>query len=796
MQHAEATALGDLLRVYREQRGLTQEALVALVQSSITVQTISNVERGRTRPHWHTLNKLMDAMGLDEPEREALLTARQQRTARRPDAGPVLATAQAGRPVPRSADLPPAATTLVGREHAEAAATHLLVREGTRLLTLTGPGGVGKTRLALQVAGAARDRFADGVAFVDLAPLREARLVPAAIAQVLGVAEQGRRSLIATLTAHLEGRRMLLLLDNFEHLIEAAMDLITLSAACPGLRLLVTSRVALRLRGEQVYPVPPLALPAPGEGLDPEALGRIAAVALFVQRARARRPDFALTAANAAAVAALCTRLDGLPLAIELAAARVGALPPAALLARMDRALGVLTGGLRDLPARQQTLRDAFAWSYALLAPEEQVLFRRLAVFAGGTPLDAVEAVCLDEGLPAPEVLVRLAALVEANLLVSEESASGEPRYRMLETLREFAQEQLESAAEMAAVRDRHLHWCLALAEEAEPQLTGPEQADWVARLAGEHDNLRAALGWARAQGAGEEGLRLAGALWRFWILRGNLSEGRGWLDGALAQGGAGSAALRARVLYGAGNLAYWQGDYERAATLLGESLAVFRQAGDTQDMAWALNDLGLVAYAQGDYERAGALFTESLALKRHLGDTRDIAVSLNNVGFTAATRGDYGRAVALLEESLALAREVGDTYGIITASTSLGLVSYLQGDAAQAAVLQKESLLLARQTGYLLLAAIALERHAEADAALGQVARAARLFGAAAVLRETIGAPPDAHDRAIRDQALADVHAGLGEEAFTAASTAGRAMPPDAAIALALGEDESASGS
>jgi predicted ATPase/DNA-binding XRE family transcriptional regulator len=733
VEQATATALGNLLRAYREGRGLTQEALADLVHGGITVETISNIERGRARPRQYTLKKLMDALGLDRHERQALLAAWQHQSASH-QAGarpPALAAPATAAPAP--AGLPPAPTTLVGREHAEAAATHLLLREGARLLTLTGPGGVGKTRLALQVARAARDRFADGVAFVDLAPLREARLVPSAIARALGVAEQRDRPLEATLAAHLREKRLLLLLDNFEHLLDAAADVATLRAACPGLRLLVTSRVALRLRGEQVYPVPPLALPAPGEALGLEALGRIAAVALFVQRARARRPDFALTEANAAAVAALCLRLDGLPLAIELAAARVVVLGPAALLERMDGALGVLTGGLRDLPARQQTLRDTFAWSYALLAPEAQALFRRLAVFAGGAALDAVEAVCLSEGPQAPDVLGGLVALVNASLLLGEEGADGAPRYRLLETAREFALEQLEASGGAEAIRQRHAAYYLALAEEADPWLGGTEQRTYLDRLDRELDNLRAALAWARAAEETELGLRLAVALISLWQDRGHVREGRAWLEafvGRLAErdNQLQLAPLRARALARASWLAVTHGDYQGAASLAEQSLALWRALGQTGNSSEALDTLAYVAAHEGDVARQEALLRESLALSQTHGDTRGSAVVLSWLGTLRRGADDLDGATALLEEGLALFREVGDTSGIAFALQYLGAVAAARQDYERAQALVEQSLALYLELGDSADVAYALGALAGLAADCGDLGRARAL--------------------------------------------------------------------
>jgi predicted ATPase/transcriptional regulator with XRE-family HTH domain len=601
LEHATAMVLGDLLRACREQRGLTQEALAHLVQGGITVETISNIERGRTRPHRHTIERLIDALGLDRPEREALLATWKQRAAPRPTVAHVPGPAP---PARLPTDLPTTPSPLIGREEAKATVVHLLQREDARLVTLTGPGGVGKTRLALQVASSAREWFADGVTFVDLAPLREAHLVLMAIAWAIGVTEKDSRPLLVTLTAHLARRRMLLLLDNFEHVLDAAVDIAALSAACPGARLLVTSRAALRLRGEQIYPVLPLALPPPGTAQDPQALGQVPAVALFVQRARAQLPKFALTEANAAPVAAICRRLDGLPLAIELAAARVGTLPPAALLARMVQALRVLTGGPRDLPARQQTQRDTIAWSYDLLASAEQSLFRRLSVFAGGCTLEALEAVSLGEETTIPDVLAQLSALVEVSLVVSDEGQDGKPRYRLLETVREFASDQLDPV-EAAAARDRHLNWYLTLAEQGGIHLRGPEAGDWMLRLQTEHDNLRAALGRTRESGALVLGLRVAGALQRYWEVSGQLSEGQSWLEGLLAVArtqplDTALAAARATALVGAGNLARGQGRYAQAQALIEESLALRRGMGDREGEAYALHRLGTVV-REGD---------------------------------------------------------------------------------------------------------------------------------------------------------------------------------------------------
>jgi predicted ATPase/DNA-binding XRE family transcriptional regulator len=707
MERAMTSTLGDLLRAYREQRGLTQEELAGRVLGSLTVETISNIERGRTRPRSHTLRQLVTALGLDQAERSAVLAAR--RSGATLSAGPVPPAAgrvqDPGMPVNRTpVSLP--LTSLIGRERDLAAVTTLVQQAEGRLLTLTGPGGVGKTSLALRVARTVHEHYADGVVFVDLAPLREGRLVPTALAAALGVREQGGQSLRQALVAHLRGRQTLLLLDNAEHVLEAtAEEAAALRAACPGLRLLVTSRVALRLQGEQLYPVPPLALPASGDDGSVGGLGQVPAVALFVQRARAVRPDFVLTGENAEAVAALCRRVDGLPLAIELAAARVGVLGPAALLARMDRALGVLIHGPRDSAARHQTLRATFAWSYDLLAPEERALFRRLGVFAGGCTLDSVAAVCGGTAATAPDALDGLAALVEASLLQGEEGAGEAPRYRLLETAREFALEQLEASGEAAAIRGCHAAHFLALAEEAGPRLGGAEQRARLEQLDRELDNLRAALSWARAAGDLESALRLAVALARFWEEHGYVREGREWLESLLSQlaerdDHGPPAALHARALAATAWLAFLQGDYQGAAPLAERSLALWHTLGQIANSPVALNTLAYVAGHEGKLARQEALFRDSLALYQAQGDTQGVAAVLSWLGILRRTLDDLDGAMALLEESLALAREVGDTGGVAFALLHLGGVATARRDYERAQSLFEQSLAIYRELG------------------------------------------------------------------------------------------------
>jgi predicted ATPase/class 3 adenylate cyclase/Tfp pilus assembly protein PilF len=610
---------------------------------------------------------------------------------RLPDAFPPLLSPQA----PRH-NLSAMQTGLIGRERELSEVLALLGTE--RLVTLTGTGGVGKTRLALAVAAEVVDQYPDGVWQVELAPRADPVMVPGAVARVLRLREEPGRSILSTVTDHLQNRALLLVLDNCEHLVGACAALVgTLLRAAPGLRVLATSREGLQVGGEQLYQVPSLAVPDPKHLPPRELVGSYEAVRLFVARARAQRREFVLDERNSLVVAMVCARLDGIPLAIELAAARAGTLPVEVIAARLDHSIKMLTGGPRDVLPRHQTLRATLDWSHDLLSRPEQVLLRRLAVFAGGWILEAAEQVCTGEAAECGDVLDLLSALVKKSLVLLEEAGSG-PRYRLLETVRQYAREQLEVAGETAQVGDQHLAWCLALAEEAEPALVGPEQEVWLVRLEAEHDNVRAALAWARERAAGERGLRLAGALWRFWDMRGDLGEGRSWLEAALASSGPAAPLARARALNGAGNLAEAQGDYRRALALHAEALAVRRALGDTLGIAGSLNNLGNVAYKQADYARAAALYEESLALKRELGDTLGMAVSLNNLGMVAWQQADYARAAALYEESLALRRELGDKEGIAGSRNNLGNVAYMQGDYARAAALVEKSLALQRE--------------------------------------------------------------------------------------------------
>ncbi len=604
-------------------------------------------------------------------------------------------------------NLPVAPTPLIGREQELATLKAWLQRETVRLVTLTGPGGVGKTRLAVQVAADEVDDFADGVYFVNLAAIDDPNLVTTTIARTLGVSEAGSRSVIESLTDFVRDKRLMLVLDNFEQVVEAGPRIADLLQAAPHLKALVTSREVLHVRGEHGFTVPPLPVPPEAKDARPGSARRAAqsgiasyaGVQLFVARAQAAKADFVLTEENAPAVAEICTRLDGLPLAIELAAARIRLLSPQAMLARLEPVLKFLTAGPRDLPARQQTLRATLDWSYGLLDEAEKALFRRLAVFVGGCTLEAAEAICNADGA-LPDALVSLGSLVDKNLIRQYEGADGQVRLRRLRVIREYALERLEESGEGPGLRQQHAAFFLKLAETADPHLLGREQAVWLNRLETEHDNLRAALDRCTTGGDFEVGLRLAGQLWRFWYLRGYLQEGRRWLEGVLSATAEMASAARAKALFGAGVLAWRQGDYAAAQGLHGEGLALNRQLGDRKGIADSLNNLGIIASRQGDYSQARLLYGESLALMRELGEKRGVAVLLNNLGLVAVNQGDYATARGYYTETLAIMEALGDRRNMATALNNLGEVSFAQGDDTAAAGYHEASLAIMRELG------------------------------------------------------------------------------------------------
>ena len=660
-------------------------------------------------------------------------------------------------------------TSFVGRAEERVLVTSLLRRDDVPLVTLTGPGGVGKTRLAMQVATdlAGDATFAAGVVIVPLAAVRDPRMVPFVIARIMEMPDAGNRPLMPRLQAFIGDRRVLLVLDNVEHLLAAAPLVAALLAQCPHLTVLATSRTRLSISGEFTVPLPPLS---------PDL-----AAHLFADRAQAVSPTFALTGAVADSVAAICARLDGLPLAIELAAARISVLSPASLLARLERRLELLTGGPRDAPERLRGMRAAIDWSYELLSPREQSLFRQLACFAGTFSLDAVAAVTGDA-----DALGGLAALVDGSLIRMTERGGIEPRYTMLETIHEYALERLVASGEEPAARLRHVEWFLALAEEAELHLLREVESGWLDRLELDYDNLRAALLWTLAGDVAPEvrarGVRLAGALWLFWYYHSHLTIGRRWLERALEVASEPDAA-RATVLVGLGTLAHAQGDEEQSLALLSEGLALLRRLGDRWATAFALTVRGNLEEDAGRYDDARPLFEEAHALFVAADDRVNRAVTLYHLGVVAFGQGDAAQATERLSEALALSRSMNDPWGSASALAWLGSVHAARGDLEAAAAALEEALTLFRQIGSIERIADVICRIGVLAVARGELEPAARLFAAAESIGQRIGIVQALPERATYEAAIAALRRGDGE-AVTAAWVEGATWSLDDAVA------------
>jgi len=704
-------------------------------------------------------------------------------------------------------NLPVALTAFIGRERELAAVERLLA--GTRLLTLVGAPGVGKTRLALEVAAArvngatgSEPAAEDGAWLVELAPLANPDLVPQAVAAVVGVRERAGRPLVATLADALRSRQLLLVLDNCEHVLAACAALADgLLRACPRLRIVATSREVLGIAGETAFPVPPLTLPA-SEGTAPSG-GRLVdgvlaseAGRLFADRAQAALPTFRVVEENAAALELVCRRLDGIPLALELAAARVTALTPPQLAQRLDDCFRLLSVGRRTAVPRQQTLRAALDWSHDLLSDQERQLLRRLSVFAGGWTLEAAEGVCAGEGIAAGEILPLLVQLVEKSLVMAEEGG-GAAGYRLLNTVRQYSAENLRSAGEVTALRDRHLAWFTSVAEQAEEPLWSPDLAAWFARLRADEENLRAALEWSTTASAQAEsaerrafavdaGLRLGGALWHFWDLRGQLSEGRARLIELLATG-IGAPAVRAKALHASAYLSFVQGDLGESVRLSGETVAYGRDVVHPHLLASALVGQALGALADGDPDRARTLCEEGLRVNREVGERRGMYYALYGLMEVARAEGDLDGGVALMEEAHALTRAQGDPWSIAFALSILGNLVLLRGDAARAEALQRGSLALRHAVADTVGTGRCLDGLAWVASAQGQFERAARLFGAAEALRERTGAAPHVPWRAEHEHRMAAAWVSLAEDAFAAVWSEGRALSTDEAVAYAL---------
>ena len=786
------TSFGDLLRRLRSAAALSQEDLAE--RTGLSRRGISDLERGlHPAPRLETVRLLADGLALADDERALLLAAA------RPT---VRAEAPAAQAVASHVSLPVPLTRLIGREAELAALRTTLRNDEIRWLTLTGPGGVGKTRLAVAVAGGLHETFSDGVVFVDLSPLTDPDLVVPTIAAAPGVRESAEQSLIATLSTFLAPKRLLLVLDNCERVLAAAPEIIRLLAANPGVTIFATSREPFHVRGEQQVPLLPLPLPAIDQLSAIEELAQSPAVRLFIERAQAVKEGFVLLPENAPTVADICRRLDGLPLAIELAAARIKVLPPHALRGRLERRLPLLTGGGRALPARQRTMRDAIAWSYDLLSAEGQALFRRLAVFAGGFTLAAAEAVAAPDG--TLDIVASIAALVDFSLLGQEEDFAGEPRYRMLETVREYGLEQLSIAeepddarprfaasGEEHAIRRRYLGFYLELAEEADSHLISDVDSVWINRIESEHDNIRAALAWAltpeREPADRARALRLAGALWLFWYYHSHLSEGRQWLVRALAvaESGPDLDPARAKALVGLGTLAHFQGDDDIAAPRLEEAIFLWRGLGDPVGLAFALTVRGNVAEDSGNYGEAEPLFAEAHDLFTQVDDQVNVAVTLYHLGVVKYGSGDLPTAAMLCEEALALGRRSGDPWVTATAQAYLGLIHAESGAQRKAALSLSEALILFQEIGTTERIAEVIRRTAVLAESAGAPGTALRLLAAADNIAEAIGTALALPERTAYERAWAAAEGALGETS-AGSVVAGRELSLDEAQAEA----------
>jgi predicted ATPase/DNA-binding XRE family transcriptional regulator len=835
---------GRWLKERRQSLDMTQDRLADRVGCALS--TVEKIERGLRRPSHQIARRIAEELRIPPEEQAAFVEWAR--------AAPV-ATAPAtpegeGRPKISPGNLPAPATALIGREE-ELDETRMLLRgQEVRLLTLLGPPGIGKTRLSLALAESLMDDYADGVWFVPLAAISDPDLVASTIAKVLGLQEGPNLTVSEGLQAYLREKQMLFVLDNFEQIISAAPLVSDLLAASPGLKVIVTSRTALDIYGEHHYDVRPLDLPdlanLPLDG----ALQRYSAVALFVKRAQAVAPHFTVTDENGTAIVEICARLDGLPLAIELAAARSRLFDPLSILRRLDRRLPLLSGGPRDRTPRQQSLRGAINWSYDLLNDAEKALFRRLSVFVGGCTLETIDESRFwlsnfgaeagpvhEKASPygqAPTAEDLVISLVGKSLL-QRHDVGEERRFIMLETVREYAAEQLEASGEVGEARDSHARYYLALAASAEPQLKGALQKVWLDRLEAEHDNFRAVMSRALERGNAEIILRLGASLWRFWWMRGYTREGYSWMEKALAAGGEVEPAVLASALHAAAALIHELGDYEQAELLYNKSIALQRELGEKRGLAMALCNLGSVHWSRGDYEAARSLYEESLglyeevgdkwgisvtltnlgvvasaqrdyeearriqeknlAIKRDLQDKAGIAITLNNIGVLAQYVEDYARARDFYVESLTIRREIVGKGGLAISLVNLGAVAFQLGDHATAYACCVESLELRSELGDRHGAAFVLEELASFASAEGEPSVAARLYGASEAIREEVGSPLSPAERVRYDANVSKARSATEEAAFDAAWEEGRALPLkevlEYAMAFATGANE-----
>jgi predicted ATPase len=768
----------ELLRGARLRAGLTQETLAE--RASMSVRGISDLERGiHQAPRRDTLDLLSEALELSVDER---------RTWERVRSGSDARTAAPTAESPAAAgNLPQPLTAIFGRNDEISRLAALLRQSEVRLVTVTGPGGVGKTRLALAVAHAALDDRPEGVWFLPLAAVADPGLVLPSIAGALEIQMPAGQPVGAALANALRGKRVLLVLDNLEQIVAAAPDIADLLGQCPQLTILTTSRIPLRVTGEQEFPLDPLELPRESELVDLAELEELPSLKLFMARARAVRPDFDLTEENASAIVAICRRLDGLPLALELAAARIRLLSPQAMLERLERRLPLLHSDARDIPDRHRTLADTIAWSYNLLTPAEQQLFRALSVFRGGWTLDGAEALMTGSSQrTAGDTLHELESLIASNLVRMQEMPGIDARFSMLETIREFGLESLAATGEGASIRKAHLRYFIDLAQTIYDATHGPDQTIWLNRGDQEHNNIRAALDWS-LEHEPLEALRLSCAMSEYWLFRGNLDEGLRWLDASWQAAENPPEPLRALALLFRGEFRYWTGDYEPANAMVDESIALYRALGDHFGLGLALHCRGRGAWFQGDFDAAYVFATGSLEAFTEIDNVWGIGGALGHLGVITHRQGKLDQARQFLERALALDRTQHDLLGIVVWLSSLGDLAIDVGDYDLARERYREMLLVNRQVRHARMTVRCLEGLATVAGIRGQHEESAQLFGAASRDREITHIPLSAEEVADFERRRDLARSGADEVVWTAAWESGRNLSLEKAIALAL---------